>query len=110
MALAYDGHKVSAHHKFANGTYFISSALVLKFSAFFLVPVSFNQQQPLIFRLVKHAKSMTNFSSSPFGISCKVFEYTMSTQKFSDRIFSAGNVYLWFSYLRCRAPCTFQKT
>ena len=37
MPLAYDGHKVSAHHKFANGTYFISSALVLKFSAFFLI-------------------------------------------------------------------------
>ena len=37
MPLAYDGHKVSAHHKFANGTYFISSALVLKFSAFLIL-------------------------------------------------------------------------
>ena len=29
-------HKVIAHHQFTNGTYFTTSALVLKFSAFFL--------------------------------------------------------------------------
>jgi len=30
-------HKVSAHHQFANSTYFTTSALVLKFSAFFTI-------------------------------------------------------------------------
>ena len=30
---AFVGHIVSAHHQFANGTYFTSSALVLKFSS-----------------------------------------------------------------------------
>ena len=35
MASAFVCHKVSANHQFANGTYFITSALVLKFSAFF---------------------------------------------------------------------------
>ena len=33
-------HKVSAHHQFANGTYFITSALVLKFSAFLYIKQS----------------------------------------------------------------------
>ena len=35
VASAFACHKVSAHHQFANGTYFTASALVLKFSAFF---------------------------------------------------------------------------
>ena len=35
VASAFACHKMSAHHQFANGTYFTASALVLKFSAFF---------------------------------------------------------------------------
>ena len=38
VASAFVCHKVSAHHQFTNGTYFTTSALVLKFSAF-----SFNE-------------------------------------------------------------------
>ena len=34
MASAFVCHMVSAHHQFANGTYFITIPLVLKFSAF----------------------------------------------------------------------------
>ena len=34
-------HKVSADHQFANGTYLTTSALVLKFSAFFIVRLIF---------------------------------------------------------------------
>ena len=41
MASAFVFHKVSAHHQFANGTYFTSSALVLKFSAFFFRALMF---------------------------------------------------------------------
>ena len=37
VASAFVFHKVSAHHQFANGTYFTTSALVLKFSAFSLL-------------------------------------------------------------------------
>ena len=37
VASAFVCHKVSAHHQFANGTYFTTSALVLKFSAFFVL-------------------------------------------------------------------------
>ena len=36
VASAFVCHKVSAHHQFVNSTYFTTSALVLKFSAFLL--------------------------------------------------------------------------
>ena len=36
VASAFVFHKVSAHHQFSKGTYFTTSALVLKFLAFFL--------------------------------------------------------------------------
>ena len=37
MASVFVCHKVSAHHQFVNDTYFTTSALVLKFSAFFII-------------------------------------------------------------------------
>ena len=45
-------HKVRAHHQFTNGTYFTTSALVLKFSAFF--ENEMKTQSTLEFLLGKH--------------------------------------------------------
>ena len=45
MASAFACHKVSAHHQFANGTYFTASALVLKFLAFFILESNFSHKK-----------------------------------------------------------------
>ena len=72
MPLAYDGHKVSAHHKFANGTYFISSALVLKFSAFFQKHCKFSLSWESYLSL-KHFRKGQGSSSRNRLINCILY-------------------------------------
>ena len=49
-------HKVSAHHQFANGTYFTTSALVLKFSAFLHLAKCFKKWLFCLLHLKSHLK------------------------------------------------------
>ena len=72
MASAFVCHKVSANHQFANGTYFTTSALVLKFSAFFENLFTFFSCLFTIFQ--KMSASQTHFGLPTWGKKCLVSE------------------------------------